>query len=315
MNTSQPLEDTGPRGAILSAFVLAFFYWGAVQIGLLFFIEKVSIFWPANGIALAFFLTTPKKNWPLFMIAMAVGYFAGLINVDAQPLGVKVGFLAANYIEILPTAWLICRAFSRGVILKSFKGLFYFLGLGAIVGPAVGSFVATLVVVFGFDTGFSFAVWIGWGVGNAVSTMMIALPTYFIIQVLTAPDAHIWFKNDRTNAFEFAGLFIITMLILGLIYNFSPSEDFNDSTAFILFPLAVIAALRFDLEACSLWLFIVVFYSAFFTAQGVGPFIEDGADFQGSILHLHSFSISLCIVSAITAGLIADQRNHRKNTL
>ena len=291
----------------IRALALFLLYFGGVRVGLLFFEEQISILWPANGIALAFFVVYAPREWLSLSVAMSAGYFLALVDLAAQPLPIKIGFLVANFIEILPAAFLIRRKLESGAKLDSLGGTLSFLGLGVVAGPLLGSLAATLVAQAGFDQDFSIRVWLGWGVGNAISTLAIFPPTYWLLSV--APGSG-QIKNAITNSkfvFEASLLFLVSLLSLLLIFNRDFSFSFIYGSIHIIFIFMAWASLRFSMRVVSAWLLLVVFFAAGFTLNDQGPFALNGEDFRDAIFSLHMFSISLCVTSLLLVSVMADK--------
>ena len=294
--------------------LLALLYWGGVEVGLLFFENQISILWPANGIALAFFMVSAPRQWPLLGLAMSVGYFLGLIGLSAQPVPVKIGFLLANFIEIVPAAYLIRRRLAADVKLDSLNGILSFLGLGVVAGPLVGSLTATLVAQAGFGQPFSLNVWIGWGIGNAVSTLAVCLPTYFLLsrylpEVRPQPG-----PRGLHFSIEPACFFGFSILAIYLVFVPVPGFSLLHGSAVILFIFALWGALRFPTPVVSGWLLLIVLCAAGFTLAPDSPFAVGAPDFRATVFNLHIFSFSLCLTCLLLAGITTD-RGQIENSL
>jgi len=291
----------------LRPLALLLLYFGGVRVGLLFFEEQISILWPANGIALAFFVFYGPREWLSLAIAMSAGYFLGLFDLAAQPLLIKIGFLVANFIEILPAAFLIRRKLEAGSTLDSLAGNLHFLGFGVVAGPLFGSLAATLVAQAGFDQDFSINVWFGWGVGNAISTLAVFPPIYWLLSFAPKNDPAKNALTDSKFVIEGSLLFVLSLVCLYFVFNHVSSFSIIYGSIHSIFIFMAWASLRFSMRVVSTWLLLVVFLAARFTLNEQGPFAGNGQDFREAIFNLHMFSISLCVSSLLLVSVLAEK--------
>jgi PAS domain S-box-containing protein len=88
----------------------AFAYLVAHVVGVAFAdpVRHVGAVWPASGIGVAALLSTPRRRWPAMLAAIGgVGFAANALH--GGPLGMDLGFLAANAAEFVLVAALVKR--------------------------------------------------------------------------------------------------------------------------------------------------------------------------------------------------------------
>ena len=70
--------------------------------------KVLSVLWPAGGIALAALLLSPRRQWPAILAGIFVAGNAANLLVG-RPLDLSLGYMTANIVESLASAWLIWR--------------------------------------------------------------------------------------------------------------------------------------------------------------------------------------------------------------
>lgn len=280
---------------------LTFLYAIFFRVSLEFFIDNVSILWPSNAISLAFFLQTSMKKWHWLIFAIMLGYLIGLYDVQVQSIGLKMGFLLANLIEIMPTAILLKYLIRNQIRLDRLRDTILFLLIAVVLGPILSGFTATLMVMRELSSPFSTQVWASWGVGNAVSILMITIPTYYYL----TSKYHLkqLIQDFAQRGVEFSFLFIVSLYYLVSEFAQSEFHVLSLGMIFMIFPIAMWAALRFNTKYVCVWTLLVFIFVAYMTSIGLGPFAYQFQDFRFAVFYMHIFSFILGCTTLIISAL------------
>ncbi len=258
-----------------------------------FFGSNITLVWLPTGIAVAALMRWGYGLWPgVFIGAWLVNFSLG------SPLWVVTGIAVTNTLGPLLTAYLFGKLslhpeLDRGkdillLVIASAMGMFVSAGGG------VGS-----LVLFGLlpsrDT---VSALLCWWAGDFVGVLLAApLLLNFSRQAL----AVLWRQR-----FEFGIWLLITLAVCWVIFFL----DFSDygaylPRAFVVIPLVVWAALRFDLLGSSLAGLIVVIIATLATSLGHGPFFT--LDEHPGLFSLWLFLITLVILGLMVALLQSDR--------
>jgi len=132
-------------------------------------------FWPLAGLALFALLATDRREWPLLigvtvLAALAVDllYHKGIL--------LAVGTELASAAESWLGATLIRRATGERPHLYSIRQVVSFVGFGALLAPAVGATLGTLVNVAAGDVVSWPVFWAVWWIADAAGVIVVAPP-------------------------------------------------------------------------------------------------------------------------------------------
>jgi integral membrane sensor domain MASE1 len=145
-------------------------------------------FWPLAGLILAALLLAERREWPLLL---SVAFVAALLVDLAQrkPLILSAATEMASVLEALVGALLICRYTGPRPDLRTVRQVIVFVGLGAVVAPAVGATLGTLVnVADGLNAPWQF-IWAVWWIADVAGVIVVAPP------ILTG---FAWFNDFKT---------------------------------------------------------------------------------------------------------------------
>jgi signal transduction histidine kinase len=278
--------------------LLACVYVGIARLGLRF--DAVSGFatlvWPPTGLALAALLLVGVDLWPgIFVGAWAVNVWTG------APAAVALGIATGNTLEALLGAYILRRyAGYRG----TFDGLRVVLGL--ILGAAgIGTLVSASVGVLSLSLGGivrtghqAIETWRAWWLGDALGDLGVGalLLSWF-------PWPHPG-RLRMARVAEAAGLLVLLGTFGVAVFGPLPRAD-PLQRPYVLFPLAVWAALRFDLRGATLATAFASVMAIWGTVRGCGPFSEGSLAYRLS--NLQTFMGCAALTTLIVGGVTMDR--------
>jgi putative nucleotidyltransferase with HDIG domain len=132
-------------------------------------------FWPLAGLILAALLLSERREWPLLLsVAFAAALLVDLMQ--HKPFVVSAATELASVTEAVVGAALICRYTGRRPDLCTVRQVIIFVGFGAILAPAVGATLGTLVnVAAGLDAPWQF-IWAVWWIADVAGVIVMAPP-------------------------------------------------------------------------------------------------------------------------------------------
>ncbi len=140
----------------------------------LFFPDAESVLtavWPAAGIGLAALLLSPRRLWP--GIALAIFLAGNLANlVSGRPLVNSLGFMAANVLESLGSAWLMTRLCGGGVRFARTREVLALLLAALGVNAATALAGAGTAALAGLSPFWEF--WETWYVADGLGMFLVA---------------------------------------------------------------------------------------------------------------------------------------------
>ncbi len=261
-------------------------------------IPGVSItFWPPSGIFVAALLLTDRTKWPWWVAGAGVAELIGNALWFHNPLHLAILYFAANAGTAMSAAYLARRAVggaSRLVRLhrlQSPQNAALFAVLAGGVAPVVSAtIIATADAIIGKHT-FRDAwvlVWLGDGTG-----LLLSAP-------LTLAAAYAWRHRGRIRAektVEFASTCGLTLLLSWLaLRGYLP-------TVYMVLPVIVWAAVRFQLRGAWAMLTAVILTVAVVTRSGLGEFAGTPDQMRQQVVALQAFLGVCALTSLIVAGL------------
>jgi len=268
----------------------------------LFIIPDVNItaFWPPNGLYSAALLMSPRVLWKYIIAVVFFANALGNFSVGHDWL-LSSGYAIANCTEGALISYCFFQLNKSNITLGDFKSLSIFIG-SVTFGSGIGSFLGAINLshVYGWNLFWNFSK--TWFLADTLGNSLM------LVIILTWNDKHISFKYEKLNKiFESIVLLFLTISVSTFIF----SQSINNEIAplsYLIFPLLIWAALRFELKGASLIAFIIACIAHWFTMRGQGPFITHGTSIQEYVFWLQNFLI-IMLLTAITLAIIITQRN------
>lgn len=270
--------------------LVAVSYFAVAKLGLAFAEgnDVVSAVWPPSGVALAAVVLLGYRIWP----AILVGAFLANVTGDSSA-AVSLGIATGNALAALLAGLLLCRA-GFDPSLRRIRDVAVLAVLGAGVSTALNATIGVACLwADGVVAGSSSAVWEFWRVwwlGDLTGVMLVAPP--LLLAGTRSPGVPLRRARIAEASAVMAALFLLTIIVLEL----------GVTLAYPVFPLLVLAAMRFRQPGAAGAALVVSALAVYFTANGEGPFV--GASEAIELLRAQLF----VALAAATALLVAAMR-------
>lgn len=293
-------EGTRRRAVIvLQMLGIAAAYYASGRLGLLRQVEVegavVSPLWPPSGIALAALLYLGPRIWPaialgalLTVISMSDGFtFWGLAVAAGSSLAPLCSFLALRAVGFR-------RELDR---LRDGLALVFLGALGGmIISATVGSGVQLLSG--GLSASQFWPVWWAWWAGDAMGVLMVT-PLLLLLRKARLPGTDDrWVEGVALAVVAVGATVVATRSSLSMIY--------------LLFPVLVWAALRFQLAGsapCALLMSVMAIIAG---TEGIGPFA--GHSVLEVMLNLCILNGCVALTALLLAAIVTEHNNIRRET-
>ncbi len=296
----QNLKKNGPRPVliyIIKILLIAGAYFLSAKLGLQFAFLKgnVTLIWPPSGIALASVLLMGYGAIPGLIIGAFIATYStgtsflfALISAIGNPLAVIIPF------------YLIKRFTSFRPQLDKLNSVLSLLVFGALVGPLFSATVGSFGILISGLGSWSNIIetWIKWWLGDAMGVIVFA------------PFLLTWFSHSRTKfqhkkILEGSLIFGLLVFLDYVVFGNKLTSEISYSLSYLIFPLAIWAAMRIDSRGVSTINLVAMSISVWGTVHGFGPFIN--STLQSSLIYMSS-TITIFITALILSGAIAEQK-------
>jgi len=274
-------------------------YYASAQLGLLRQVEVqgsvVTPLWPPSGIALASLLYLGLRIWP----AIAAGALLTIMSItdSLTPWGVAV---AAGSTLAPVCSFLAQRAVGFRAQLDRLRDGVALVFLGALGGMVISATTGTGVQVLsgGQSASQFWPVWAAWWAGDAMGVLMVT-PLLLVLHKVRLPR-----MDDRWA--EALALAVVAVTSAAIATR-SPL-----SMIYLLFPVLVWAALRFQLAGsapCALLMSVMAIVAG---TDGVGPFADHSV--LEVMLNLCILNGCVALTALLLAAIVTEHNNIRHET-
>nr|WP_269856852.1 MASE1 domain-containing protein [Streptomyces sp. RPT161] len=282
-------------GTVLRILVVAAAYFVTGRLGLLQRVivagAVVTPLWPPTGIALTALLLMGPRIWPgITLGAVAVTWSIGqLTPVDA---GIMVGNTLAPV-----CAFLMLRRAGFRLDLNRLRDGVVLVFLGALTGMLVSATVGagSLVASHFLPASRFWGAWAAWWAGDAMGVLVVT-PLLLVARRARWPrDVHVYRWAEAAALLACAA--VVTLLV----------TTTQMSLLFLVFPVLVWAALRFQLAGaapCVLFMSVLAVLAA---THRTGPFAHHGL--FAVMVNLQAFNGSAALTALLLAALITEQQS------
>ncbi|MFC8762149.1 MASE1 domain-containing protein [Streptomyces sp. NPDC057193] len=283
--------------AALMSLAVAVCYYAAGRLGLMgrLVVEGVVVtpIWPPTGVAVAALLLLGARAWP----GIALGSFLVIASLTT-PGPTTVVTVVSNTAAPLCAFLLLRRAgFRRDMArLRDGLSLVFLGGFGAMLISATAG-VGLQVAKGSLDENEFWPVWLAWWVGDTMGVLLVAP----LLLVLAGPAGR--FRVRRWKEATFLGLTTLVLMPMAVL---SPM-----SMLFLVFPLLIWAALRFQLAGSMLCALFASVLTTFEATSGRGAFLHL-TDVE-IMTKLQAFNGSAALTALLLASVITEQRATRRS--
>ncbi len=304
---------------------LAIAYYASAELGrhLASTPQSVTPVWPPDGIASAVVLMVGTWIYPGVWLGSFLANVWAFWDHDSFLSGI-ISLLKASTIATGTTVGTIVGATLLRMALRSRQlfsrpiHVFDFVGLTALTGPLINASVGVMTLALSNDVAWSmfWPVWVTWWVSN-VAGILIMTPLLVswgnLLQTHRAKFITIWRDLASTRSFSlrrhgqviWTGVEACCFLIL-LIITASTVFWSNLNLEYLVLPLLVWSAFRYELVGVTLAIFIVSSVAVLATVRGLGPFANN--DFNLSLVMLQSFIGVVVLTKLLLVTAITQQR-------
>jgi diguanylate cyclase (GGDEF)-like protein/PAS domain S-box-containing protein len=266
---------------------VALAYFAVAKLGLTFSAgnDIVSAVWPPSGVALASVVVFGPRVWP----AIAVGAFFANATGDSTA-AVAAGIACGNALAAVSAGYMLSRA-SFDPRLGRIRDVVALALLGAAASTAINATIGTTVLwidgVASADSLWEF--WRVWWLGDLTGVLLVAPP---LLLLAAGRGERLPRARIAEASIVIAALVAVTIVVL----------NGKVTVAYPVFPLIILAAMRFRQAGGVVAALIVSTLAVYFTAHGEGPFVGSSSAIE--LLQAQLF----VAVAAVTALLVAAMR-------
>ncbi|GGX37261.1 membrane protein [Streptomyces noursei] len=284
--------------ATLGNLVLAAVYYGAAKIGLL---EQVVIagavvtpLWPPTGIALSCLLLLGLRMWPGIALGTVLVIWT-LTRPDLAGFGVVAGNTLAPV-----CACLMLRRVGFHTELDRLRDGVALVSLGAfaamVISATLGS--GTQVLTGSLPAGDFWRTWASWWVGDAMGVLVI---TPLVLAFRTVRP----FRDVPLYRWGEAAALLVTAVVVSLV-----ATRTSLSVLFLVFPVIVWAALRFQLIGAAPCVLLMSVFAISAATGRYGPFT--GRSLLESMVNLQAFNASAALTALLLSAIVTEQNTIRR---
>ncbi|MET7650391.1 MULTISPECIES: MASE1 domain-containing protein [unclassified Streptomyces] len=249
--------------------------------------------WPPTGVAVACLLIFGIRCWP----GIALGSLFVIMSLTSlRP--VVIGNLVGNTAAPV-CAYLMLREVGFRNDLARLRDGLALVFLGALTAMLLSSTIGVglLVLTDKLATHSFWSVWLGWWVGDAMGVLIVT-PVLLVLHTISRP-----LRPSRWK--EAAGVALVACALVPLATS-SPV-----SLLFLVYPLLVWAALRFQLAGSMLCALFTSVMATIAATDGVGPFARLSR--VEVMMKLQAFNGTMALTALLLSAVIAEQRNTRRS--
>jgi signal transduction histidine kinase len=296
---SSALHRTNLR--FLAILALAAVYLLVAKLGLT--LDAISGFatlvWGASGIALSALLLFGFRLWPgVWIGAFVVNLWMG------APWPVAAGIAVGNTLEAVLGAYALVR-------LAGFRGSFHRLRqvMALILAAAFGSTLVSATIgvaalwLGGIVTaGHLRETWSAWWVGDMLGDLLVAP----LLLTWASPLEENAKKRMGARQWSEAVLLVASLVLVSTVVFFRPPASPGPfGTPYLLFPLFIWAALRFELRGASTATALASVFAIWGTVRGSGPFVRE--NLEESLFMLQTFMGCAALTPLVVGGAMSDR--------
>ncbi|MFC9243752.1 MASE1 domain-containing protein [Streptomyces sp. NPDC057136] len=285
--------------SVLQMLGVAAAYYVSAKLGLLQEVvvhgSVVTPLWPPTGIALGALLYLGTRIWP----GIALGALLTIIDISGSLTLYGAGIAAGNTLAPL-CAFLTLRRIGFRVELDRLRDGVALVFLGALLGMLISATVGSGVLMLSdkLPPGRFWLVWSAWWVGDAMGVLVVT-PFLLVLRRARLPrSTDRWAEAALLLVIAVAATVVATRGSLSMIY--------------LVFPVIVWAALRFELPGSAPCALLVSVLSVVAGREGVGPF-EDHTVLQ-VMVNLAFLNGCVALTALLLAAIVTEHQNIRRET-
>ncbi|MGQ4387320.1 MASE1 domain-containing protein [Streptomyces sp. SAS_270] len=276
---------------------IAVCYYAAGRLGLLRqLVVEDAVFtpiWPPTGIAVACLLIFGLRSWPGIALGVLL-VIMSLTSLRPAVLGTLVGNTAAPVCSYL----MLRKVGFRNDLARLRDGL-ALVFLGALVGMLISATVGVGINVLTDKLAAHdfWPVWLAWWVGDAMGVLIVT-PVLLLLHRARWPPS-------LTRWREALGLALLACILIPL------ATRSSISMLFLVYPLLILAALRFQLVGSTLCALVSSVMATVAATDAIGPF--EGLTRIEVMMKLQAFNGAMALTALLLSAVITEQLNTRRS--
>lgn len=292
----------------VALFIVAVAYYGSAKFGLLlsFKPDYIAALWPPNAILLCALLVTTPRFWPWYLLVIIPAEFAADLPAGI-PVDMALGFVIADWVEVLVAATLLRKFSASPLEFKSLKQTSTYIACCVLAAPFAAAFPGALVTG-GWTVGPEYMTrFLRWFLSDALTHLLI---TPFIVLWLCRKYARILFR-PLPCFLEISGLMLILAIVC--IATFSGKLfDIRTFPAIIYAPLPILLwiSVRFGPRQIFSSTLLVAVICIWYGSRGDGLFIDHSA--AQNVFNLQIFLAVISIPLLLLTALLGDHKASEK---
>ncbi|MER5613823.1 MASE1 domain-containing protein [Streptomyces sp. NPDC002215] len=272
-------------------------YYAAGGLGL---IREVSVhgavvtpLWPPTGIALGALIYLGLSAWP----GIALGSLLVVATLSGSVTPSTFAVVAGNTAAPLCSYLILRRAGFRKELDRLRDGVMLVF-LGALAGMVISATVGTGMLALNGKLPLSgfWPVWAAWWAGDAMGVLVVT-PVLLVLHRLRMPRT--------TDRWIEASALLIVAVTVSLV-----STRSSLSVLYLVFPVLIWAALRFQLAGSAPCALLVSVLAAIAATEGVGPFT--GRTILHVMIDLTVLNGCVALTALLLAAVVTEQSNIRQ---
>lgn len=288
-------------------------YVAMIHLSLTFFmVGDIAILWLGNGIASALFLVCSRRRWLHLALGLAFGYVIGVYTYFGGIVFAQTGFLLANVLSVTLAVIVFTRLckepFTFNDLRQNITFLIVLCMLNALLNVTIGTTALWLIA----DTPFVLSNLLIWFVGNTVSIFASTLTAFHIFNSIKRKTLSLHINKHKL--LELTVMCAATVLILVEVFGREHYNKFTVSLIFLLFPVAMWVALRFNHYITSIWITVVFLTCGFYSTAKLGPFIFMFDDLGYAIFYMQIYIFTACS-TALLIGTINTEKESKNQMI
>ncbi|GAA2142636.1 MASE1 domain-containing protein [Kitasatospora kazusensis] len=290
---NEELRRVGAAGLRILAVAAAYFVAG--RLGLLQQVviagAKVTPLWPPTGIAVTCLLLFGLRIWP----GIALGAFLVIVSIGPADPG-SVGIVAGNTLAPV-CACLMLRRVGFRIELDRLRDGLALVFLAALTGMLISATVGTSTLVLSGSLPLSgyWSTWSAWWTGDAMGVLVVA-PLLLVLRTARLPR--------DTGPYEWAEavLLLAGTTVVTLVVSRSSLD-----LLFLVFPLLIWAALRFELVGATPCVLLVSVLTITAATDHAGPFAHHSL--LATMVTLQALNGSAALTTLLLAAVVAERES------
>jgi PAS domain S-box-containing protein len=282
--------------SLIVGVVVATAYFLSARLGfeVAFTAEQVTTVWAPTGIAQAALLIMGRRLWP----AVWLGAFISNATTGA-PVWTAAVIASGNTLEAVALTWLLPRT-TFDPSLSRVADAARLIGFGAVATTVISATVGVTTLCAAAQQPWDryVGLWSAWWIGDALGSLVVAPVILTIFRSARDRSTRDWVGSAVLAASALAITELIFSDVLGPTFGRGPLH-------YVLFPLVILAAVRFGQPATSLMVFSAAALTIINTVGGTGPFAADDVH-QGLVL-LQAFMGVLAATALLLAAAITER--------